>query len=567
MLEARHGLHRLKQHDPHVAEEGREDLLIVVDAAEAMNLLGAAILWAAHGDTDHFHLHMMFVTVDPATGGALPFGQEPDGRAGYKEAMQRAIARIEHAQQLQAETGARYEVVGDEVKRKPAPALAAEPATRKRAPLRQEVLDWEERSGFASFTRVAQEVAGPILDDAISWPQLHAALAPHGIGVRREVNGGELHAGDEHVKLSNVDRRHSWSQLIKPDRLGPYEEPVGVTPAVHEPRVIDPDKARRWLARSDQLRAVGERVDQRVATLLAARDAALQDVNDQLSAYQADAAGFDGDPRLTRDLSTAWPRLRASARAAINSAFSGRIEAVRALRHAAAGSDELDRIDLDVLGAPDVGIASWFSDPGSPSLIALDGFEAERHGEVVRYWSEADRHRPDQPALVDDGAIIWVNDRSDRAVEAALTLAQTRFGGVAVFGDAAYLRQCKQVATRLGIELETITVAEARRRARRVNGDRAAARRRAVEDVTGRVESAVKRRRAWARAYRRAGSVDDPTIIDGPPSTAHVPHHRDIPTECRGATAESRTTKPLGSPMISVEPVRPRALPDQGVGR
>lgn len=477
----------------------------VMTVANELGCENAAILWAAHGDTDNFHLHIMFVTVDPDSGTALPFGQEPDGRAGYKEAMQRAIARIEHAQQLQPEAAARYQLVDEKVVRNPKP-VEPKSVERKRTPIRQEILAWEEQSGFASFTRYAQEVAGPVLDDATSWTELHAQLAPHGLGLRAFGNGGEVYADGEHVKLSNIDRRHTWIKLK--NRWGAFEE-AGAPDRPYQPRILDAAKADRWLQRDRQLREINHRIDQRIAQLLAARDAALDHANEQLSAYRVDLGRLGGDPRLQRDVANAWPRLRASATAAIHAAFSSRIEAVRGLRHAAAETADLDTVDAEAIGAPDVGIvAPWHCAPSSHDVTALEGFDAERCGDLVRYWSRSDAVRKGQPSLVDAGAIIWVNDRSDQAIEAALLLARTRFGAVAVFGDAAYLRQCDKAAKRLGITLETITVSEARRRAKKADNVRNEARRHAVERHQG-WASPVERLRHWAHAFDRATPVDD----------------------------------------------------------
>lgn len=493
----------------------------------------AAVLWAAHADTDNVHIHALFVMVDPETGAALPFGQGSGGRANHKEAMQRAIARIEHAQQLEAETGGRYEVKDGHVVRKSASVEQGAPVqTRKRAPLRQEILAFEEQSGFMSFTRFAQEVAGPILDEAASWPDLHRDLAAKGLGIRPTVNGGELYAGAEHVKLSNVDRRHSWTQLIKPDRLGPYVEPAGIELAPYEPRILDEVKAAAWLKRHDKEHAIAMQIDRRVAALLVARDAALADMRVNIAAHRGDLAGFDGDPRLRRDIAAAWPRLGADAMASLGAAFNARIAAMRALRHAAAGSDDLDLVDLDAIGALDAGIvSSWHADREPPRMAVLAGFDGERAGDVVRYWARHDRARRGQPALVDAGAIIWVNDSSDRAVEAALTLAYARFGSAAVFGDAAYLEQCARAARRLGIAIETITAAEARQRARRKQPARQASRRRALDRHAQQQADAVSRRRAWVHAYRRATPADDVTAPLGElPVLGDMPHHSAIPT-------------------------------------
>ncbi|MHA3840747.1 relaxase/mobilization nuclease domain-containing protein [Sphingomonas aestuarii] len=498
----------------------------VATVAKELGCEDAVILWAAHVDTDNFHVHMMFVTVDPDTGGALPFGQGADGRSGYKEAMQRAIARIEHKRQLRPEAGARYEVVGDEVVRKPQQTHVVQ----KRAPLRQEVLEWETQSGFASFTRVAQDVAGPILDQASDWQELHAALAPYGMGIRPSVNGGQLYAGEEHVKLSNVDRRHSWGKLR--DRLGRYEPSHGVEPDTYVPRILDPAKAETWLVHTRQMRDVSARIDGRVRALLAARDAALGRMEAAVSAYRADLTGFDGDPRVKRDLFAAFPTLRHSAALTIKAAFDARIIAVRALRTAAAGSDDLSAVDMEAIGAVDVGIAApWHVDNGPPAVASLAEFESERRGDAVCYWSRDDHARRGQPALVDTGAIIWVNDHSDRAVETALKLARDRFGDVAVFGDAAYLARCHRAAQRLGIELETITVVEAQRRARKKRRDLGPTRQRALEArMVNQLRTAERRR--WARAYERAAPADDgPMSFSKTQAAADVQHHSVIPTK------------------------------------
>lgn len=506
-----------------LTEQGCIEAVAVL--ANELGCEDAAILWAAHIDTDNFHLHVMFVTVDPATGDALPFGQGANGRAAYKEAMQRAIARIEHAQHLQSEVGARYEMQSGNVVRKP----PLEAKTRKRTPLRQDILAWETESGFASFTRYAQDVAGPILDESVSWDRLHADLAAYGIGIRPAVNGGELYAGDEHVKLSNVDRRHSWKKLA--ERLGPFQPDGDGDVAPYTPNVLDAAKAQAWLARSQRMRELSGHIDSRVAALLAARAAVLDETNATLSAHRADLAGFDGDPRLRRDLPAAWPRLRATATAAITAAFNGRVAAVRALRHAAAACDDMEAIDLEAIGALDAGMADLSFAAAPESHVAeLHGFEAEPRGTIVRYWSRDDLARRGQPALVDSGVIVWVNDSSDRAVEAALTLTHARFGRAAVFGDAAYIAQCQRAARRLGIEVETVTLAEAKRRAGRARRRTDDTRMRALElQVGSNVEPGRWQR--WASAYRRAMSMEDMAAWQQHPvGFDDVGHHTAIST-------------------------------------
>ena len=524
--------------------------------AKELGCESAMILWAAHVDTDNFHLHAMFVTVDAATGAALPFGQEQDGRAGYKEALQRAIARIEHTHRLQPEMGSRYEMQGGEPVRKPQAGVMP----RKRTPLRQEVLAWEEASGFASLTRYAQDVAEPILDAATSWAELHRDLAPHGLGIRASVNGGALHAGEERVKLSNVDRRHSWAQLQK--RLGEFEPSDGVSISAYTPQVRDHAKAAGWLDRSRRLREVSDQLDRRIAALIASRDAALAEVEAQVSAHRADMAGFDGDPRLRQDLLAAWPRLRATAAAAVRSAFGARLDAVRALRQSAASCDDLTAVDVASLGIPDVGIvAPWQAGARSPAPATLAGFDGERRDEVVCYWSREDPARRGQPAFVDAGAVIWINQRSSHVVEAALTLAQQRFGAVAVFGDAAYLRQCRLVAERLGIDLEVISVREAKRRARRNRQEVEVARQRAVGN--GDQRPAAARLRAWARAYRRAAPDEDAERASEP--IGDLRHHTTIETASISSDKRAGTRTSEAAKRRTPMPVNVDQSPDWSI--
>lgn len=527
----RHGVLSLRE-----GERLTEDQCIeaVATLAAELRCEPSAILWAAHGDTDNFHLHIMFVTVDAETGEAVPFGRGPKGHAQWKEAMQRAIARIEYEQKLQAEAGGRYEVRNGHVVRRAEPSAAARSAApapaRKRTPLRREVLAFEEQSGFMSFTRHAQEAAGPILDAATSWPDLHRDLAAHGIGIRSKDNGGELYAGADHVKLSKIDRRHSWTQLVKPDRLGPYTEPAGVELVPYDPPILDAAKAAAWLKRCNTEQAIGAAIDRRVAALIAAREAALAEMRASIAAHRDDLAGFDADPRLRRDIAAAWPRLGADTIASLGAAFDARIAAVRVLRRAVAGADDLDAIDLDCIGALDGGIAApWYGERGAPPVAVIQGYEAERRDDVVRYWREGDTARSGQPAMVDAGAIIWVNDGSDETIAAALRLAAERYGRVAGFGDRAYLARCAAVAGELGVEMTTITPAEAIRRTKTVSG-RHETRVKALATAKARQNEDL---RQWARAYARAtpGKVAEPEERRrAPPMLRHLAGHETVPT-------------------------------------
>lgn len=133
--------------------------------AEELGCEQGALLWALHGDTDHWHIHWLICTLD-ARGQPTPFG--PSGRS--HDAMQRAIARIDHAHGLTPESGATYDVVGGEVRPKSRSEADGQPG--RRAPIKAEVLRWEEETGFESFTRYAQGVLAPEVDRASSWDEV-----------------------------------------------------------------------------------------------------------------------------------------------------------------------------------------------------------------------------------------------------------------------------------------------------------------------------------------------------------------------------------------------------------
>ncbi|TKD50604.1 relaxase/mobilization nuclease domain-containing protein [Sphingomonas baiyangensis] len=151
--------------------------------ADELGCEAGIIMWALHGDTDNRHIHFLVLTLDEH-GAATPFGR--DGRS--HEAMQRAIARVEHAHGFAREAEARYQVRDGRVER----ATSMPPRAKKRAPIGPYVLQSEEQTGVESFTRYAQEVLAPQLERAASWDEAQAFLAPLGAQVIKTGSGGQL---------------------------------------------------------------------------------------------------------------------------------------------------------------------------------------------------------------------------------------------------------------------------------------------------------------------------------------------------------------------------------------
>lgn len=97
--------------------------------------------------------------------------------------------------------------------------------------------DQEVRRGERSLERIAIEVAGPLIDAAMSWPDLHVALAREGIAYRRKGSEAVLLIGGDPVKASTY-RKAALKALT--ERLGPYQsisdEAAGSAPI----RAIEP---------------------------------------------------------------------------------------------------------------------------------------------------------------------------------------------------------------------------------------------------------------------------------------------------------------------------------------
>lgn len=132
------------------------------------------------------------------------------------EALHKAVARIEHAQGWLPEPRARYQINerGEAVR---TPRTQDEP----RRPA-QDKCDREAHTGYRSAERIAIEQAAPIIANATSWKELHAALAARGMRYERTGSGAKVFVGETAVKASRVARNASLGKLEK--RLGVYRE-------------------------------------------------------------------------------------------------------------------------------------------------------------------------------------------------------------------------------------------------------------------------------------------------------------------------------------------------------
>ncbi|SIO61565.1 Relaxase/Mobilisation nuclease domain-containing protein [Paraburkholderia phenazinium] len=192
----------------------------------AMGFAGHQAIYAAHTDTDNFHVHVVVNRVHPETHKMVAVNKGFD-----LEAIHMAIARIDSVQGWKRSPNARYYVDDSGTVERVGgrrSAIRREPGYKKQ--------DQENRTGEKSVERMAIERAAPIILAAKSWQELHERLAAEGFRYERKGSGAVVFLGDIPVKASNVHRSATLSKMEK--RLGAFEsagERIEVRPRVAEP--------------------------------------------------------------------------------------------------------------------------------------------------------------------------------------------------------------------------------------------------------------------------------------------------------------------------------------------
>ena len=180
------------------------------------------VVYALHADTGHYHVHLVLSRVDPDTERAVKIDGGWDVEAGH-----RAGVRVEEMQGWRREKNKRYRLddKGDLVRVKSnATELPRQPTQRQ--------IDAERRTGEPSAARLAIERAGPIIERADSWANLHVRLRAVDMRYERTGSGAVVVVGDIAIKASRVGRGASRRALEA--RLGAY------TPAEPEPPHAEP---------------------------------------------------------------------------------------------------------------------------------------------------------------------------------------------------------------------------------------------------------------------------------------------------------------------------------------
>jgi hypothetical protein len=166
-------------------------------------------VYAAHQDTDNYHVHLAINRVHPDT-------LKAPNNFRDVELAHKAVAKIEQIQGWQPEQRARYEVIDGQTQRVQHPPQA----TKQPGHIAQQI---ESHQGIKSAERVGIETGADLIRAAHSWRDLHQSLADRGMRYEQYGTGAYLYVGDVKLKASSAGRDCSLPQLKK--RLGEYQQP------------------------------------------------------------------------------------------------------------------------------------------------------------------------------------------------------------------------------------------------------------------------------------------------------------------------------------------------------
>ena len=197
-----------QEHERPTRDQLEESIDILL---EELGMTDHQAIYAAHQDTENYHVHVMINRVHPDTLRALNNFRDV-------ELAHKAVARIQHLQGWQPEQRARYEVIEGQTKRLQHPPQAT------KQPAGQIAQQIESHQGVKSAERVGIETGADLIRAAHSWRDLHQSLADRGMRYEQYGTGAYLYVGDVKLKASSAGRDCSLPQLKK--RLGEYQQPL-----------------------------------------------------------------------------------------------------------------------------------------------------------------------------------------------------------------------------------------------------------------------------------------------------------------------------------------------------
>ncbi len=196
-----------QEHERPTRDQLEESINILL---EELGMTDNQVIYAAHQDTDNYHVHVMINRVHPDT-------LRASNNFRDVELAHKAVARIAHIQGWQSEQRARYEVIDGKTKRVQHPPQAT------KQPAGQIAQQIESHQGVKSAERVGIETGADLIRAAHTWRDLHQSLADRGMRYEQYGTGAYLYVGDVKLKASSAGRDCSLPQVKK--RLGEYQQP------------------------------------------------------------------------------------------------------------------------------------------------------------------------------------------------------------------------------------------------------------------------------------------------------------------------------------------------------
>jgi hypothetical protein len=422
---------------------------------EELGLKGHQVIYGLHADTDNIHLHIAINRVHPDTLKVIKPNKGFD-----KEAIHKAIARIEHSQGWQREENGRYRVLENgELGRE---HLDNE---KPRQPP-QHIVNMEIITGEKSALRIAIETATPVLKEAKSWQELHQKLAKLGMRYERTGSGANILVGDIAVKAWDVYRPASLPKMQK--KLGAYE-----------PQQIDGAQQKREAAPARKPEPLKKDAPG-WETYITGR---------KTHYSEKDVATIEQRQRHDKERQLLSTQQKAQRDTLFSGSWKGRGDLLNAMRSVLAAEQAADKATLKERHKqerkqlreqyrPYPDFEQWLREQKHPELANawryrasepqhtngdkaepptardIRAYKPEIHGNHVYYTKIGEESGDGEASFVDKGREIDIHDwRSSNSVLAALQLSSQKWGSFTVTGNDEYMAMCVKLAAEHGFKI------------------------------------------------------------------------------------------------------------------
>jgi hypothetical protein len=425
---------------------------------DELNLSQCQAVYSLHQNTDNLHLHICVNRIDPETYRAI------DPAHGWtRNAMERAVRRVEHAQGWQVEANARSEI--DPTGR----VVPNRNAVREHIP--QEARDAENLTGEQSAIRKAQEALEDVIKDIGSWERLHDLVRTNGMRYEKKGSGAVIYVGGIAVKASSVSRDLSFAKLEK--RIGEYrppretERPLNFERTSAEPKPISKSNDNPgWRAFIAERKSYYKDRKQLRERLSMTQREEKKEMRARQSAERAELFNSLKGKGYSR-AHIAKQRSILASKYAYESAVlkeSQKLERGKLQKHHLAyvsyeqwlrGHSRANEADAWRHRKDSEFIQLEPPNANNPeSVIAepkgLPGFIMAVTKQGLLYCMEPEQK---EASFIDFGRVIRVYKQDGETLLAALQLAQEKWGGVRVNGTDEYKRRCAEVAAKNDIQV------------------------------------------------------------------------------------------------------------------